>query len=105
GGSRAVQLRARQPAHARDDTRCLPLRGAGRPPGHARPMKAAVMDSAVGVADDDETFRLAKRLGFAGVEVVAVRDDLRSSDRLESLRRASAATVMAVPSLVLGEHS
>ncbi len=63
------------------------------------------MDSVVGVADDDETFRLAKRLGFAGVEVVAVRDDLRSSDRLESLRRASAATVMAVPSLVLGEHS
>jgi sugar phosphate isomerase/epimerase len=68
-------------------------------------MKAAVMDSVVGVADDDQTFRLAKRLGFAGVEVVTPRDDLRSSDRLESLRRASAATVMAVPSLVLGEHS
>ena len=63
------------------------------------------MDSVVGVADDDQTFRLAKRLGFAGVEVVTPRDELRSSDRLESLRRARAATVMAVPSLVLGEHS
>jgi sugar phosphate isomerase/epimerase len=68
-------------------------------------MKAAVMDSVVGVADDDQTFRLAKRLGFAGVEVVTPRDDLRSSDRLESLGRASAAAGMTVPSLVLGEHS
>ena len=53
----------------------------------------------------DETFRLAKRLGFAGVEVVTSRDDLRSPERLESLHRASADTGLAVPSLVLAEHS
>ena len=63
------------------------------------------MDSVVGAADDDRTFRLAKRLGFDGVEMVVSRDDLRASHRLESLRRAVAATGMGVPSLVLGEHS
>jgi sugar phosphate isomerase/epimerase len=68
-------------------------------------MKAGVMDPVVGGTDDDQTFRLAKRVGFAGVEVVASREDLRSPARLESLRRASAATGLAVPSLVLGELS
>jgi sugar phosphate isomerase/epimerase len=67
-------------------------------------MKAGVMDSVVPGAGD-ETFRLAKRLGFSGVEVVASRDQLRSPDRLESLRRASADTGLALPSLVLAEHS
>jgi sugar phosphate isomerase/epimerase len=70
-----------------------------------RLVKAAVMDPVLGGVDDDHTFRLAKRLGFAGVEVVLSRDELRSPDRLEGLRRARAATGLAVPSLVLGEHS
>ena len=68
-------------------------------------MKAGVMDPVLGRADEERTFGLAKRLGFAGVEVVVSRDDLRSSDRLESVRRASATAGMAVPSLVLSEHS
>jgi sugar phosphate isomerase/epimerase len=68
-------------------------------------MKAAVMDSVLGRAEDDQMFRLAKRLGFAGVEVVTSRDDLRSLDRLRSLRQASADTGIEVSSLVLAEHS
>lgn len=67
-------------------------------------MKAGVMDTVVPGAGED-TFRLAKRLGFAGVEVVASRDDLRSPERLESIRRANADTGLALPSLVLAEHS
>jgi sugar phosphate isomerase/epimerase len=63
------------------------------------------MDPVLGGVDEDQVFRLAKRLGFAGVEVVVYRDDLRASARLESIRRASTATGVAVPSLVLGEHS
>jgi sugar phosphate isomerase/epimerase len=68
-------------------------------------MKAGVMDPVVGGTDDDQKFRLAKRAGFAGLEVVASREDLRSPARLESLRRASADTGVALPSLVLGELS
>ena len=63
------------------------------------------MDPVLGGIDDGRTFRLAQRLGFAGVEVVVSRDQLRSPDRLEALQRASAGTGLAVPSLVLGEHS
>ena len=62
------------------------------------------MDPVVGGGSDDQTFRLSKRLGFAGVEVVASREDLRSH-RLESLRRSRTETGLTVPSLVLGEHS
>ncbi len=68
-------------------------------------MKAGVMDPVLPGADDGQTFRLAKRLGFAGVEVVVSRADLHSPDRLERLRHASADGGLAVPSLVLGEHS
>lgn len=68
-------------------------------------MKPGVMDAVLRVADDEQTFRRASRLGFAGVEVNLSREDLGSSDRLESLRRARAATAQALPSLVLGEHS
>jgi sugar phosphate isomerase/epimerase len=68
-------------------------------------MKVGVMDPVLAGVGDDRTFRLAKRLGSAGVEVVVSREDLRSPDRLESLRRASAGTGLAIPSLVLGEHS
>jgi sugar phosphate isomerase/epimerase len=54
---------------------------------------------------DEETFARAKRVGFAGVEVVPSREQLRGGDRLERLHRTSAATGLAVPSIVLAEHS
>jgi sugar phosphate isomerase/epimerase len=53
-------------------------------------------------ADDRQLFRRAKRLGFAGVEVILARS---RPERLERIRRAQAETDLAVPSLVLGEHS
>jgi sugar phosphate isomerase/epimerase len=67
-------------------------------------MNVGVMDAVVRATDDDETFARAKRLGFAGVEVDLSRDDF-SAGRLDTLRRASVASGLAVPSLVLGEHS
>jgi len=63
------------------------------------------MDTVLASADDDRTFRLAKRLGFSGVEVVVSREQLRAPDRLQALRRAGASTGLTLPSLVLGEHS
>jgi sugar phosphate isomerase/epimerase len=63
------------------------------------------MDAVVRAADDEATFARAKRLGFAGVEVDLSRDELHAADRRESLRRASAASQLEVPSIVLGEHS
>jgi sugar phosphate isomerase/epimerase len=62
------------------------------------------MDAVVQAADDDETFARALRLGFAGVEVDLSRDDL-SNGRIDALLRAKAGTGLAVPSIVLGEHS
>jgi sugar phosphate isomerase/epimerase len=62
------------------------------------------MDAVVRATDDEETFARAQRLGFAGVEVDLSRDELFSGDRLETLRRAAAGG-LAVPSIVLGEHS
>jgi sugar phosphate isomerase/epimerase len=66
---------------------------------------AGAMEAVVRAADDQETFTRAKRLGFAGVEVDPSRDELHSGDKLERLRRARAASRLAVPSIVLGEHS
>jgi sugar phosphate isomerase/epimerase len=60
------------------------------------------MDQVIRAAGDDELFRQAKRLGFAGVEVVLSR---RALERVEGLRRAQREHRLAVPSLVLGEHS
>jgi L-ribulose-5-phosphate 3-epimerase len=60
------------------------------------------MDPVVQATDDDELFRRARRIGFAGVEVVLSR---RAPDRLEGLLLASRDHGLAVPSLVLGEHS
>ena len=65
-------------------------------------MLPGVMDAVIRAADDDERFRQAKQLGFAGVEVVLSRLEL---ERLEALRRAQREHRLAVPSLVLGEHS
>ena len=53
-------------------------------------------------ADDAQLFLRAKRLGFAGVEVILRRAE---AGRLDGLLRAQADTGLAVPSLVLGEHS
>jgi sugar phosphate isomerase/epimerase len=60
------------------------------------------MDNVLPAADDDQFFRVATRLGFAGVEAVLSRQE---PDRLESLVRARRDHALAVPSLVLGEHS
>jgi L-ribulose-5-phosphate 3-epimerase len=68
-------------------------------------MKPGVMNAVVRGEDDDQTFRRAQRLGFAGVEVDLSREDLGLSERVDSLARASTDTGVAVPSLVLGEHS
>jgi sugar phosphate isomerase/epimerase len=68
-------------------------------------MKAAVMDAVVRAGDDAETFARAERLGFAGVEVDLSRDELHAGQRLETLRHAAAESGLAVPSIVLGEHS
>jgi sugar phosphate isomerase/epimerase len=71
-------------------------------------MRAGVVESVVvGGRDDLHTFELARRAGFAGVEVVLGRDELRSphGERLTSLRRAKARTGLEVVSVLLGEHS
>jgi sugar phosphate isomerase/epimerase len=57
--------------------------------------------------DDAERFASARRLGFDGVEVCVHRAELRAADRarLENLKRAKAASGLAIPSLVLIEHN
>ena len=69
-------------------------------------LRAGVVDTVLRRGGDDDTavFERARRLGFAGVEVVLRRGDLESG-RLESLRQARAATGVEVPSLVLGFHN
>ena len=70
-------------------------------------MRARVLDSVLGGRDEAETFALARRLGFAGVEVNLSREDLRApgEQRLKRLRQAVERTGVGVPSLVLGEHN
>ncbi len=63
---------------------------------------AGVMTDVLPSADDRQLFRRAKRLGFAGVEVILQRSQ---PERIESVDRARDETGLAVPSLVLGEHS
>jgi sugar phosphate isomerase/epimerase len=65
-------------------------------------MLPGVMEPVLPASDDDGRFREAKRLGFRGIEVVLSR---RALDRLEPLLRAQRQHGLAVPSLVLGEHS
>jgi L-ribulose-5-phosphate 3-epimerase len=65
-------------------------------------MLPGVMDPVIGATTDDELIRQAKRLGFRGVEVVLSR---QAPNRLEGLLRAQREHAVAVPSLVLGEHS
>ena len=61
-------------------------------------MRAGVVDTVLRRDGDDDAAVLerARQLGFAGVEVVLHRGDLESG-RLESLRRAKAATGIEVP--------
>jgi len=70
-------------------------------------MKPGVMDQVIGGRDDLEVFARARRSGFAGVEVVLTRSELRApgSPRLASLRAAAQDTSTPIPSLVLGEHN
>jgi sugar phosphate isomerase/epimerase len=66
------------------------------------------MDVVLGGGRDVGTlFERARRLGFAGVEVVLLRQDLSGPGRrrLGELRRAVVATGLRVPSLVLDEHN
>jgi sugar phosphate isomerase/epimerase len=63
---------------------------------------AGVMTDVLPSAGDRQLFDRAKRLGFAGVEVIVSRSDL---GRIDSVLEAQARTGLAVPSLVLGEHS
>jgi len=65
------------------------------------------MDSVIGGHDDLEVFTRARRSGFAGVEVVLARGELRAPGgrRVASLRAAARETSLEIPSLVLGEHN
>jgi sugar phosphate isomerase/epimerase len=65
-------------------------------------VQSGVIDQVLPAASDDERFRLAARLGFAGVEATLSR---QQPDRLDDLVRARRDHGLAVPSLVLGEHS
>lgn len=60
------------------------------------------MDPVLPARDDLELFRLARGIGFAGVEVILSR---ARPSRLAGLLAARSETGLAVPSLVLGEHS
>jgi sugar phosphate isomerase/epimerase len=63
------------------------------------------MDAVVAGATDADRFDGARRAGFAGVEVVVHRAELRSGGRLGALRALSSELGLALPSLVLGEHN
>jgi sugar phosphate isomerase/epimerase len=63
---------------------------------------AGVMSDVLPCADDSQLFQRAKRLGFAGVEVILER---ARPERIESIGRARAEAGLALPSLVLGDHS
>jgi len=65
-------------------------------------MQCGVMDHVLPAAGDDERFRVAMRLGFAGIEATLSRQE---PDRLDGLVRAQRDHGIAVPSLALGEHS
>jgi sugar phosphate isomerase/epimerase len=66
---------------------------------------AGVMDNVIQAGGDEQVFARAERLGLAGVEIILARSELATRARLELLGRAQAKTGLAVPGLVLGEHS
>jgi sugar phosphate isomerase/epimerase len=72
-------------------------------------MRAAVMETVLGspaVDGDAALFERARRIGFAGVEVVLTREELRGrgGGRLASLRRVRRDSGLEIPTLILGEH-
>jgi sugar phosphate isomerase/epimerase len=60
------------------------------------------MSDVLPTAGEARLFRRAQQIGFDGVELILRRDQ---PERVEAARRAQAETGLAVPSLVLGEHS
>ncbi len=68
-------------------------------------MRLGAVEYLPGGGDDSERLLSAKRLGFAGVEGMLTRAELRSGERLDSLRRATRETGVAIPSLMLSEHN
>ncbi len=70
-----------------------------------RSWPAGVMDGVILGGNDAATFAHARRLGFAGVEIDLRAGDLDSRVRLDRIRTSQAATGLAVPTLVLGEHN
>jgi sugar phosphate isomerase/epimerase len=68
-------------------------------------MRVGVMHSVLEPGARGRIFELARRLTFAGVELVVGRDELRSPRRLERLCAEKEAAGIDVPSLVLSEHS
>ena len=63
------------------------------------------MDPVLEPSAGGRVFDLARRLTFAGVELVVHRDELGSRERLEQLRAEKAEAGLEVPALVLAEHS
>ena len=70
-------------------------------------MRPGIMDSVIRGDDPLERFTRAARCGFAGVEVVLKRTELRAAASAgpARLQAAAAASGLAVPALVLGEHN
>ena len=65
------------------------------------------MSTVLGGDGDADVFERARGLGFAGVEIVLGRAELRSRTptRLDALRRAKESSGLEIPHLVLGEHN
>ena len=65
------------------------------------------MSTVLGGDGDADVFERARGLGFAGVEIVLGRAELRSRTptRLDALHRAKESSGLEIPSLVLGEHN
>jgi len=70
-------------------------------------MRLGVVESVIQQANEETTFRLAKRLGFEAVEPPITREDLRdpARARLRRLQAAIHATGLQIPSLMMGEHN
>lgn len=63
------------------------------------------MDGVILAGNEAATFAHAHRLGLVGVEIDLRNGDLDSRERLDQILSAQAATGLAVPTLVLGDHS
>jgi len=72
-------------------------------------VRAAVIDSVLrrDGRSDEELFVLARKLGFAGIEIALGRDDVRADAcaRLASLRRVQEVAGLRIPSLILSDHA